>query len=120
MDIKIAPIPISITASALTELTWILGGFGGSKSSEDVGQRGPQGVEAGPVWLRPPRATESPLMPVKVIYKRPSKVRGAACPARTFELVELLEASQQELWRLRLGMLRCIGTMGGSTTMPRA
>lgn len=94
VDVKFAAIPITISTSALTELAWILGGFsvgsgdkeGAGKGNNTAGARGAtaqrRGSETGNATRTRsglpstgvPRRSPSPLMPVKVIYRRPSKV----------------------------------------------
>lgn len=80
VDVKIAPIPISITSSALTEVAWILGGFVGKDDQEPPKRaRDRRGADSS-IRLRVPRVMASPLMPVKVIYRKPSKVSTPGCP----------------------------------------
>lgn len=94
IDVKVPAVPICLSTCALTELAWIIGGFQNREGEEEagvdgtteVGSGGRVGVGSsscgrscgGGRGMRKKRSSNSssisPLMPVKVIYRRPAKV----------------------------------------------
>ncbi|CAM9613097.1 unnamed protein product, partial [Discosporangium mesarthrocarpum] len=114
VDIRIPDIPIIVSASGLTELAWILGSFtsdsatgtghwrmggvGRARSASDGFTGGRNGgldrsglgmcpLDMGGLGVRGRQSMPSPLMPVKVIYRRPRKIRRLLLRMRVASLI---------------------------------